>query len=503
MTSGTPRAGARVSSVPLAFPSIPLSEIASAVERAELRGDPRTLVADIAYASTDVTPGALFVCVPGGRVDGHDFAVDAADGGAAALVVQRPLGVPDLPQVQVPSVREAMGPIAAAVFGRPADAMRIVGITGTNGKTTTSFVLESVLDAAGRSPGVIGTTGARIAGEPAPLARTTPEAPDLHRLLAAMRDRGVTDVAMEVSSHALDQHRVGGIHFAVAIFTNLSQDHLDYHPDMAAYFAAKAKLFEPSVAELAAINIDDPAGVTLAASCPIPVVTFGTEAPADVRGTGIVADASGISFEVDGTRYRSRLRGRFNVSNCLAAIAAARALGLAERAIAEGIASLPGVPGRVEPVDAGQDFLVMVDYAHTPDSIENVLRAARPLTSGRLIVVFGCGGDRDRSKRPLMGRAATSGADLTVVTSDNPRSEDPIAIIAEIEPGAKEGGGAYVIQPDRRAAIRLAIREATTGDVVVIAGKGHESGQEFADHTVPFLDRDVADQELRALEAAS
>jgi UDP-N-acetylmuramoyl-L-alanyl-D-glutamate--2,6-diaminopimelate ligase len=502
MTSRTPRSGARVSSVPLAVPPIPLSEVASAVERSELRGDPGTLVADVAYASTDVSPGALFFCVPGSRVDGHDFAPDAAARGASALVVQRRLEVPQLPQVRVPSVREAMGPISAAVFGRPADAMRIVGITGTNGKTTTTFLLESIFRAAGLHPGVIGTTGARSAGEPVPLSRTTPEAPDLHRLFATMREREVDDVAMEVTSHALDQHRAGGVRFAAAVFTNLSQDHLDYHCDMESYFAAKAVLFEPAVAERGAINIDDPAGVTLAASRAIPVITFAMDGPADVRGTDVVADRTGLSFRVDGTEYRSALRGRFNVSNCLAAIAASRAIGLEEQAVVEGVASLSGVPGRVEPVDAGQDFLVMVDYAHTPDSIDNVLRAARPLASGRLIVVFGCGGDRDRGKRPVMGRAATSIADLTVITSDNPRSEDPLGIIADIEPGAKEGGGRYVIEPDRRTAIRLALHEAAAGDVVVIAGKGHESGQEFADRTIPFRDSDVAERELRELRGS-
>jgi UDP-N-acetylmuramoyl-L-alanyl-D-glutamate--2,6-diaminopimelate ligase len=486
----------------VAVPPIPLSEVASAVERSEVRGDPVTPVADVAYASADVTPGALFFCVPGSRSDGHAFAADAAARGAAAVVVERFVDVPGLPQVRVGSVREAMGPMSAAVFGRPADAMRVVGITGTNGKTTTSFLLGSIFEAAGLRAGVIGTTGARIAGEPLPLARTTPEAPDLHRLLATMSERGVTHVAMEVSSHALDQHRVGGIRFDVAVFTNLSQDHLDYHPDMAAYFAAKASLFEPGVADRGAINLDDAAGVELVASCAIPVTTFGTDHPCDVRGTDVVADASGLSFRVDGTEFRSALRGRFNVSNALAAIAAARLIGLEERVIADGIASLPGVPGRVEPVDVGQDFLVMVDYAHTPDSIDNVLRAARPLASGRLIVVFGCGGDRDRAKRPRMGRAATSLADLTVITSDNPRSEDPLAIIADIEPGAKEGGGTYVIESDRGDAIRLALREARAGDVVVIAGKGHESGQEFADRTVPFLDRDVAERALHELRGS-
>ncbi|MBI3647860.1 MAG: UDP-N-acetylmuramoyl-L-alanyl-D-glutamate--2,6-diaminopimelate ligase [Actinobacteria bacterium] len=480
-------------------PHVPLFEVAAAIDRSEVRGEAGVPIADARYASGEVAPGTLFFCVPGSKTDGHRFAADAVARGAAALVVERWLEELDAPQVRVPSVREAMGPMSAVVFGRPAETMRMVGVTGTNGKTTTTYLLESIFRANGWVPGVIGTTGARVAGDPLPLARTTPEAPDLHRLLVRMLDRGVDAVAMEVSSHALDQHRVGGVRYDVAVFTNLSQDHLDYHPDMAAYFAAKGLLFDRAYSERGVVNVDDPYGWELTRACEIPVVTFGSQERADVRVADAAADAAGISFTADGVRIRSALRGLFNVWNCVAALAAARALGVDDRAIVEGVAALPGVPGRVEPVDEGQEFLVMVDYAHSPDSIDNVLRAARPLASGRLIVVFGCGGDRDRAKSPLMGRAATANADLTVITSDNPRSEDPLAIIADVEPGAKAGVGAYVIEPDRRAAIRLAVREARAGDVVVIAGKGHESGQEFADRTIPFLDRDVAGEELRAL----
>ncbi|MGQ0668579.1 MAG: UDP-N-acetylmuramoyl-L-alanyl-D-glutamate--2,6-diaminopimelate ligase [Actinomycetota bacterium] len=469
--------------------------------RHELRGDPTARVADVTYRSGDVRPGSLFFCVPGANVDGHDFAAEAVRAGANALVVERPLPL-DVPQVVVRSVREAMGPISAEFFGRAANRLTLVGVTGTNGKTTTTYLLESVFRAAGFVPGLIGTTGARVDGRAVPFPRTTPEAPDLQRLLARMVEEGVGAAAMEVSSHGLDQHRVGGIRYSCAVFTNLTQDHLDYHGSMEAYFAAKARLFTPEMAERSVVNTDQEEGRRLLRP-DLPVITFGLESGAEVRATDVDATASGVAFRVGELKVRSSLRGSFNVANCLAALAAARSVGIPDRVAVEGIAALDGVPGRVEPVEAGQGFLVLVDYAHTPDGIENVLRAARPLAGGRVIVVLGCGGDRDRGKRPLMGHAATSLADLTVITSDNPRSEDPLAIIAEIEPGAVEGGGAYTIEPDRRSAIRAAVREARTGDVVVIAGKGHETGQDFADRTVPFDDRDVSAEELRALAKGS
>jgi UDP-N-acetylmuramoyl-L-alanyl-D-glutamate--2,6-diaminopimelate ligase len=480
-------------------PSIGLSALLADVPHAELRGDGGVAVGEMAYRSGDASPGTLFCCVRGERRDGHDFAADAVARGASALLVERFLPV-DVPQLRVPSVRAAMGPLAAVLFGRPAERLTMVGVTGTSGKTTVTYLLEAVFRRAGWEPGVIGTTGVRIEGRAVPLARTTPEAPDLHRLLAAMVDRGVRAVAMEVSSHGLDQHRVGGVRFDVAVFTNLSQDHLDYHPSMEEYFAAKAKLFTPEMSGRAVVNHDSPEGRRLAGA--VPTVTFGIDAGADVRATDVEASAGGIRFRVDEVEVRSSLRGLFNVENCLAAIATARTLGLADEVAAEAIGSVAGVPGRVDAVEAGQDFLVLVDYAHKPDGVEKVLRAARPLASGRVILVMGCGGDRDRAKRPLMGRAATANADLTVLTSDNPRSEDPLAIIAEIEPGAREGGGDYEIEPDRRTAIRLALSSAAPGDVVVIAGKGHETYQELVDRTIPFDDRTVAVEELRTLGKA-
>jgi UDP-N-acetylmuramoyl-L-alanyl-D-glutamate--2,6-diaminopimelate ligase len=478
---------------------VSLAAVAAAVPDALVRGDPATLVTDAGLDARRVGPGALFFCVPGRSVDGHDFAGAALAAGAAALVVERWLGH-DAPQVLVPSVRGAMGPMSAAVFGDPAASLRITGVTGTNGKTTVVYLLEAMFRAAGRRTGAIGTVGARIGDEPVALDRTTPEAPDLHRLLARMRDAGVEDVAIEVSSHALAQQRVTGVVFDVAIYTNLSQDHLDFHPSMEAYFDAKASLFVPERAAHAVINADDEWGRRLR-DTGLPTTTYGLAPGADVRGTDVRAGVDGSTFRVTDREITTHLRGTFNVSNCLAAIAAGEVLGLDPDAVVRGVAAVQDVPGRMEPVDAGQDFLVVVDYAHTPDSIRNVLVAARPLATGRVIVVFGCGGDRDRAKRTPMGMAATEGADLTVVTSDNPRSEDPSDIIAAIERGAAAGGGPYVVEPDRRVAIRLALAEARPGDVVVVAGKGHETVQELADGTVPFDDRVVSREELEALGA--
>jgi UDP-N-acetylmuramoyl-L-alanyl-D-glutamate--2,6-diaminopimelate ligase len=477
-----------------------LSDLLAAVPGAELAGSGSVAVSGITYRSAEARPGWLFFCVPGTRVDGHEYAAEAVDRGAVAVVSQRRLSLDSsVSQVVVPSVREAMGPVAAAFHGYPADRLVMVGVTGTNGKTTTTYLLEEVFRAAGLIPGVIGTTGIRVDGRPVGYDRTTPEAPDLHRLLAAMVEEGVGAVAMEVSSHGLDQHRVGGIRYGCAVFTNLSQDHLDYHGSLEEYFRAKALLFTPAMADRAAINHDSPEGRALVRD-DLPTLTYGLGPDAGLRGEDLEVEAEGLRFRADGLEVRSRLRGAFNAHNCLAALAASRQVGIDDHAAVAGIAALAGVPGRMEPVEAGQPFLVVVDYAHTPDSLENVLRASRPLAgSHRVIAVFGCGGDRDRSKRPIMGQVATRLAALTVVTSDNPRSEDPLEIIAEIEPGARRGGGRYVVEPDRRAAIRLALTEASPGDVVVVAGKGHETGQEFADGTIPFDDRVVARQELEGM----
>jgi UDP-N-acetylmuramoyl-L-alanyl-D-glutamate--2,6-diaminopimelate ligase len=479
---------------------VPLSAAAAAVPGSQTRGEASVPVDEVAFDSRLVVPGALFFCVRGATADGHDFTEEAVRSGAAALVVERWLDL-DLPQILVPSVRGAMGPMSAVVLGEPARSLTIVGVTGTNGKTTVVHLLDAVFRTAGHRTGAIGTVGSHVAGEPVPIARTTPEAPDLHRLLKRMRDAGVTTVTMEVSSHALDQGRVDGLRFDAAVFTNLSQDHLDHHGSMESYFAAKASLFTEVRTKHAVVNLDDAWGRRLL-DVPVPVTTFGLDPAADVYAEDVRTRTGGLAFRVDGREVTSPLRGGFNVSNCLAAIASSRLVGVDPEDAIRGVANAGQVSGRMEPVDAGQRFLVVVDYAHTPDSIRTVLAAARPLATGRVIVVFGCGGDRDRAKRFPMGAAATEGADLTVITTDNPRSEDPLDIIAEVERGAAEGGGRYVVEPDRRMAIRFALSEARPGDVVVVAGKGHEAEQELAHGSIPFDDRVVAREELEGLGAA-
>ena len=451
-------------------------------------------ISDLAYDSRAVRPGTLFFCVPGFTSDGHDYAPTAVEHGAAALVVERPLHL-GVPEVQVPDARAAMAPAAAAFHGDPTRALDVVGVTGTNGKTTTAFLVRALLEADGRQTGLLGTVTSIVGGEERAVVRTTPEAFDLQRDFAAMRDGGDVACAMEVSSHALELHRADAIHWAVAIFTNLTQDHLDFHPTMEDYFAAKRRLFEAGP-RAAVVNVDDPYGRRLAEELP-DALTFGVESPdAAVRATDVAFGLTGSTFTVEGRTVGTPLPGRFNVLNALGALAAARALGVADNTSIAALAGAGRVPGRFEPVEAGQPFAVLVDYAHTPDSLENVLRAAREIAQRRVIVVFGAGGDRDRGKRPLMGRAARTLADLVVVTSDNPRSEDPEAIIAEITEGTGSGPGVEAMV-DRRAAIGHAVALAQEGDVVVIAGKGHEQGQEFAGgRKIPFDDVTVAREAL-------
>jgi UDP-N-acetylmuramoyl-L-alanyl-D-glutamate--2,6-diaminopimelate ligase len=443
-----------------------------------------------------VEPGFLFFCVPGFTRDGHDFAADAVARGAAALVVERPLDLA-VPQVRVPSVRAAMAPIAARFHGDPTAHLRVVGITGTNGKTTSCFLVRELLEAGGIQTALLGTVKSVIGGVEAPLSRTTPEAIELQGAFARMRDAGDAACAMEVSSHALELHRADAIEWTAAIFTNLTQDHLDFHPTMEDYFVAKRRLFEASPG-VAVVNADDPYGRRLAGE--LDVVTFGIDHDADVRATDLRSTLTGSTFRVDGIELRTPLPGRFNVSNVLGAVAVARALGVDDATIAEALPRAGRVPGRFEPVDEGQGFAVLVDYAHTPDSLENVLRAARELIQSppaRVIVAFGAGGDRDRGKRPLMGEIAARLADEVVVTSDNPRSEDPEAILRDILAGIH--GREVRTEVDRRQAIRDAVGLAREGDVVVIAGKGHEQGQEFeGGRKLPFDDVAEAREALRA-----
>jgi UDP-N-acetylmuramoyl-L-alanyl-D-glutamate--2,6-diaminopimelate ligase len=454
-------------------------------------------ISELAYDNRAVTPGTLFFCVPGFTRDGHEFAADAVDRGAVALVVQRPLGL-GVPAIRVPDVRAAMGPAAARFYGDPTAQLEVAGVTGTNGKTTTAYLVRALLEGDDRSTGLLGTVTSVIGGVEHPVQRTTPEAIDLQRTFRQMVELGDSACAMEVSSHALELRRADAIHFAVAIFTNISRDHLDFHPTMEDYFRAKRRLFTEAHPRHAVINVDDRYGARLAEELPA-ATTFALESDATYRAADVHTGLDGSRFTIHGpdaaVELSSPLRGRFNVYNVLGAYAAALALGVPPRRAADAIATAGQVPGRFQPVEEGQDFAVLVDYAHTPDSLENVLLAARQLTSGRLHVVFGAGGDRDRGKRPLMGEIASRLADHVIVTSDNPRSEDPAAIIDEILAGAGPGVEHNV---DRREAIEQAIADAHRGDVVVIAGKGHEQGQEFAGaNKLPFDDTTVAREVLR------
>ena len=460
-----------------------LTELLDPLAPVQVIGEPALEIVDLAFDTRAVRAGSLFFCVPGSTADGHDFADRAVEEGAAALVVERPVPA-RVPQVVVTDARVAMAVAADEFFGRPSEQLEVAAVTGTNGKTTTSFLLYAVLEAAGRKPGLLGTIETRVGSERRSAVRTTPEAIDLQRTFREMLDAGNRSVALEATSHGSVQKRLLRTRFACLVFTNLSQDHLDFHGTMESYYEAKKALF--GQAATAAVNIGDVYGRRLARELEGEVVTFGFADDADLK-----------PGDVD---VRSRLRGRFNVENVLGAVAAGRLLGIPDDQIAAGIEQVEGVPGRFEAVDEGQPFTVLVDYAHTPEALENVLRAARDLSGGRLICVFGCGGDRDRGKRPLMGRVAGELADMAVVTSDNPRSEDPGAIIEEVVAGAE---GELEVEPDRREAIALAIEAAEPGDVVLIAGKGHEQGQQFRDRTVPFDDREVAREALRRLGAAA
>jgi len=463
-------------------------------------------ISGLAYDNRAVTTGTLFFCVPGFTRDGHDFAPEAIARGAAALVVERPLNL-GVPEVEVPSVRAAMAPAAAAFYGDPTASLTTVGVTGTNGKTTTAFLVHALLEADGRQSGLLGTVKSVIGGAVQSVERTTPEAIDLQRTLREMLDGGDVACAMEVSSHALELHRADAIHFAAAIFTNLTQDHLDFHGTMEEYFEAKRSLFTDRRPSHAVINVDDPYGARLAAEIP-GALTFAARCEASYRASDVETDLTGSRFTVTGPdgviHLKSPLPGLFNVYNVLGGVAAVRAVGVPIDVAAAAIETAGHVPGRFQPVDAGQDFAVLVDYAHTPDSLENVLRAARGLVAdkpgGRIHVVFGCGGDRDRGKRPMMGEIATRLADRVIVTSDNPRSEDPEAIIQEILVGT---GPHTEHDADRRAAINMAIAGAGPGDVVVIAGKGHEQGQEFeGGRKIPFDDVTIAREALTGAPTA-
>ena len=467
---------------------VDLERLIAVLAPAEVVGRAAAEIHDLAYDARRAEPGTLFFCVPGERADGHDFAPGAVANGAVALVVQRPLDLP-VPQLVVADARTAMAVAADEFFGRPTEELTVAGVTGTAGKTTTAFLLYAVLAASGRRPGLLGTIETRVNGERRPATRTTAEAIDLQRLFREMLEAGDHSCAMEATSHGSVLKRLDRVRFGVLVFTNLDQDHLDFHRDMEDYFDAKRRLFLGDDAPPAAVNVGDLYGRRLADELRAngtPLLTYGLTDDAEIRP--------------DTVEVETRLRGRFNLENVLGTFAAGRLLGIDDDAIRRGVASVAGVPGRFQSLDAGQEFVVIVDYAHKPGALENVLQTARELTTGRLICVFGCGGDRDRGKRPIMGRIVSELADVAIVTSDNPRSEDPLAIIDEIVAGMD---AAPDIVPDRAAAIGRAIEQAGPGDVVVIAGKGHERGQEIAGMITPFDDTEVAGEALRALKTTA
>ena len=475
-----------------------LERLIAALAPEAVLGQEAVAVQDLAYDTRAVTPGALFFAVPGAQADGHDFAGEAVERGAAALVVERDVGVP-VPQLVVADARAAMAVAADTFFGEPTKELEVAGVTGTNGKTTSAFLLHSILDAAGRRPGLLGTVESRVGGQVRPVVRTTPEAIDLQRTFREMLDAGDRSVALEASSHASVLGRLDRVRFDVLVFTNLTQDHLDFHGSMDDYYAAKRRLFMRAAPPPAAVNVGDEWGRRLAEELQdagrAPLVTFGFADDAQIRPNRLVLDGTGARLEAGGIELHTSLRGRFNVENVLGAVAAGQLLDVGDDEIAAGVAAVTGVPGRFEAIDEGQLFTVLVDYAHTPDSLDNVLRTARDFADGRVLVVFGAGGDRDRGKRPLMGRVAADLADVVLVTSDNPRSEEPLAIIQDILQGT---GIDVEIDPDRRSAIRRAVSLAEPGDVVVIAGKGHEQGQEIGPEKLPFDDREVVREALRA-----
>jgi len=468
-------------------------------------------VEGLAYDSREVKPGDLFVAIKGFVHDGHDFAADAVRRGAVAVMVEREVDVPrEVPIVMVPSTRRALGLVAASFYGHPSKELGVIGVTGTNGKTTTTHLVKAVLEGAGHKVGLIGTVHVLIGNEVLPVERTTPEALDLQRFLRSMVDAGCEYAVLEVSSHALELHRVTGCEFDVGILTNITQDHLDFHGTFERYREAKERLFtglgrtyygaRKAMPSGAVLNWDDPSGRVIARGVRVPVLGFGTSSEASLRAEDISVSADGSQFTAvlpggERERISLRLTGRFNVYNALAALGAGLILGVPAGVCARALEGATQVQGRFQLVDGGQEFAVIVDYAHTPDGLENILNTAKEFARGRIICVFGCGGDRDRSKRPIMGRIAATLADEVIVTSDNPRSEDPAGIAEEIVEGIRglgSGAAPHTVILDRRAAINHAIEMAERDDVVIIAGKGHETYQIFRDRVVPFDDREVA-----------
>jgi UDP-N-acetylmuramoyl-L-alanyl-D-glutamate--2,6-diaminopimelate ligase len=480
-----------------------LAELLSFCQTAEVKGNVDGEITDISIDSRKVAQGALFVCISGAKADGHAYAGQAADKGAAALVVEHFIDNLAVTQVRVKDSRHALAQLAAAFHGNPAQKLSIVGITGTNGKTTTTYMLKSICEAAGEKVGLMGTISTMIGEEVLPQNLTTPDPMEFHSALQRMVEAGCNRVVMEVSAHALALRKMAGVVFDSVVFTNLTQDHLDDFITMENYRAAKKLLFTDSMARTAILNANDPSCALMAEGFSGVVTTYGSVESADLRAEEIDVRPDGVSFVMckDGWKLpvELKLSGHFNVYNALGAAGAALQLGISKEAIRRGLESIETMNGRMERVETGRDFTVIVDYAHTPDSIENVLRAARVFARNRVIIVFGCGGDRDRTKRPIMGRLAGELADYIIITSDNPRTEEPNSILEMIEPGVAQSGKPYVRDPDRYAAIGHAIRIARAGDVVIIAGKGHETYQDVMCVKRHFDDREAAREWLQRL----
>ncbi|GIO39156.1 UDP-N-acetylmuramoyl-L-alanyl-D-glutamate--2,6-diaminopimelate ligase [Paenibacillus antibioticophila] len=493
-----------------------LKDLSTYMAASEIRGNENTELSGVAIDSRKVIQGDLFICLPGHTVDGHDYAGKAKEAGAAALVVQRWLEDCPLPQLKVKDSRLAMAVLGNVFFSHPSTGMKVIGVTGTNGKTTTTYLIERILQDQGQNTGLIGTIQRRYGGQTFAMSGTTPESLDLQQYLREMKDAETAYCVMEVSSHALDQGRVKGTKFRTAVFTNLTQDHLDYHKSMEEYRGAKGLLFarlgntlgvDAEERSYAVLNADDPASAYFAKLTAVETITYGVEQASDIRASQIKITAKGTSFHVDTFRgscdIQLRMVGKFNVYNALAAISATLLEDIPLAEIKRSLEAVEGVEGRVEAVDAGQPFAVIVDYAHTPDGLENVLNTVNEFAEGKVITVFGCGGDRDRTKRPVMGKIAARLSGYVLVTSDNPRTEDPLLILQDIEQGLKEDqvpSERYELIADRREAIRKAVEMAGPSDVVLIAGKGHETYQIIGKEVHDFDDRLVAKEAIRGMD---
>jgi len=480
-----------------------IADLVKKIEGAEVRGDTQIVVAGITHDSRKVLAGDIYVCIPGFQLDGHNFAAAAIQNGAVALLVDHYLDL-DISQIKVNNTRQVMGFLAAEVYAAPCGKLELVGVTGTNGKTTVTHLIEKIAQVAGKKTGLIGTLGTRVADRELPGNHTTPESTEIQRLLCDMVDSQVDLAVMEVSSHALDLGRVNGCTFSAGIFTNLTQDHLDYHKDMVDYLEAKSLLFSGMKADqsqFAILNADDAACAYLRSKASCRVITYGVDTHADYSAAQINLSDRGVTFEVHFNGRKAKVfystPGKFSVYNALAAFAWAVEAGYAVETVMEALGEIQGVPGRFQSIRMGQPFQVIVDYAHTPDGLENVLQTAREITVGKLITVFGCGGDRDKRKRPLMGEAASRWSDYVLVTSDNPRTEDPEKIIEDILPGM--GGIDYQVLVDRRKAIFHACSIASAGDTIVIAGKGHEDYQIIGTEKFHFDDREEVQIALRGM----